>query len=466
MIGRLKRLAARSFGCDAAPPGRGGGDDDHEVERLRATVADLAGELAALTKSKAAELGAAWAHAHALDAALQRLDAFVKAGGHTVKSSGRAGAVLAHALDGDPPAVESTVVPDFAPDEHDVALAARLLAAYRRAVADEARLAHGERTDCWDWIRTLQGEFLGVLERDRPAELAEYLGAVARRDATVGIVQGHLRYDRICHEPGYRERLALQTKDKLVSLAEAVGAVPCENPEQGVWGRALFADVDELIAAIATAIGVPIEPPSVEGGLLALPTKSGLFCERDCHAIYTAWVVCRLLGTPAAGSVCEIGAGTGRVAHWSNLFGCAAYTILDLPHVNVVQGFYLLKSRPGRAVRLYGEPAVGRHDVIRVLPYFAAEHEPPRTFDLVLNQDSFPEIGVDKVRRYLNWIRSAARHFVSINHESKPPRHGGDGYQLSVPELVADVGGYRRVSRGLYWLRRGYVVELYELAPC
>jgi hypothetical protein len=50
---------------------------------------------------------------------------------------------------------------------------------------------------------------------------------------------------------------------------------------------------------------------------------------------------------------------------------------------------------------------------------------------------------------------------VSINHESKPPRPDGARH-LSVPEVVREVGGFTLERRWPYWLRKGYVVEIYS----
>ena len=58
---------------------------------------------------------------------------------------------------------------------------------------------------------------------------------MSRQDATVGTVQGDAEHAKIVAIPAYRQFLALHAKDKLVSLAEAVGAIAVENPEAGVW---------------------------------------------------------------------------------------------------------------------------------------------------------------------------------------------------------------------------------------
>ncbi len=447
----LNKLALRFFG-----PVREG--------RSAATLGRGARELDDLRRAKDQEIQSAWDHAHKLDAALQHLDAFVRSGGHTANASWRAYEVLAHAFGEKLPSVPSVIVPDFAPTEQDVRIAGRLLNAYHRAVAEETRRACAPKGDCWAWIRTLQPDFLGTLERNDPAELAAYLCNMGRRDATIGTDQGNLEYDKLQSDPAYRDLLALRFKDKLLTLAEAVGAVAYENPEQGPWGLALHTDADTLVSAIERVLGLDITPPPIDGGLLKIQTGRGLFCERDCQALFTAWSLRQILGPTDGCSLCEIGAGSGRVAYWSRRLGCASYTIFDLPHINVIQGYYLLKAQNEDRVSLYGEPRPSDAGGTTVLPYFAMDEVPPRSFDLVLNQDSFPEINAAIVRGYLSWIKTASRrYFLSLNHESKPITIGGGSHQLSVPELVAETGGFHRVSRAPYWLRRGYVAELYRV---
>jgi hypothetical protein len=51
--------------------------------------------------------------------------------------------------------------------------------------------------------------------------------------------------------------------------------------------------------------------------------------------------------------------------------------------------------------------------------------------------------------------------FVSINHESKPA-YGAGFAQVSVPEIIREIGGFELQERYPYWLRRGYVVEVYR----
>jgi hypothetical protein len=89
---------------------------------------------------------------------------------------------------------------------------------------------------------------------------------------------------------------------------------------------------------------------------------------------------------------------------------------------------------------------------------------PDRTFDLVLNSDSFPEIPRDVVAGYLRAIaRKSRRYFFSINQESEGPMGPHRIPQTVVPRLADEVPALSRVQRFPYWLRRGYVEELYEV---
>jgi hypothetical protein len=362
------------------------------------------------------------------------------------------------------PEVPYVIVPDILPTRHDIHIAERLLAAYRRSVAEENARGLTPPDDLWALLRTLQPTFFAALHQEDPSRLAAYLCNMSRHDATHGTVQGAVEYRKIRRRPRYRAFLALMAKDKLVSLAEAVGAITCENPEQGSWGRNLHLDLDLLVEETERVLGMDISPPPIDGGLLKICSSKALYNERDINAIFTAHSLCQIVDFRRNPSVCEIGAGSGRVVYWSHRMGVRAYTLLDLPHINVIQGFYLLKSLADTKITLYGEPGANEDgERIAILPYFCtADMRSPR-FDLILNQDSFPEIHEETVRDYLSWIKQASRRFfLSINHESQPPSSGTTP-QLNVSKMVEDAGGFTRASRAQYWLRRGYVSELYSV---
>ena len=369
-------------------------------------------------------------------------------------------AVLAHHVGRRRPAIDAAVVPEIAPDARDCAIAARLLAAHRAAAATGPLAPEPARADLWLGIYRRQRRFAGILERGDPVELAGYLCNVARHDAGQGILQGDIEAARIARDSSYRAFLALMTKDTLVGLAEAVGALAVENPAQGALGASLRADPSALVEAIEQRVGLALRPPEIDGGLFKLSTSRGRFGERDLNAIFTALLVRRT----GAERVCEIGAGSGRVAYWSHRLGLPSITLVDLPHVNVVQGYYLLRSLPDAAITLHGEPADPRAS-LRILPSHAIAAAVEPGFDLVLNQDSFPEMHADTVADYLSFVRTACpagARLLSINHESKPP-YGPGLVHVSVPEAIARAGGFELAERTPYWLRKGYVTEVYRV---
>jgi len=79
-----------------------------------------------------------------------------------------------------------------------------------------------------------------------------------------------------------------------------------------------------------------------------------------------------------------------------------------------------------------------------------------------VKSESLPEIHTDIVCDYLAWMKHAAHTFLFINHESEP--NAADGaLQNNVSDLVRESDGYFLLSRPLYWLRKGYVMEFYRI---
>jgi hypothetical protein len=371
-------------------------------------------------------------------------------------------AVYAHPMSGI--YVRAGFIPDISATTTDEEIAERLLRSYSLAVSDKPGSFSGGRDDVWTAITQQQRPFIEILESKNPKRLASYLCNMSRHEATHGTVQGAVEYQHLKRSASYRRYVARMAKDKLVSLAEAVGVLPCENPEQGPWNRNARIAESLLVEKIEQTVGISIAPPAIDGGLFKIGQDPYRFHERDCNAIYTAWLMRDILSKDPSASVCEIGGGVGRVAYWSAQFAIKNYTIIDLPHINVLQGFYLIKSLPRAVICLYGEDR-GKNDGsgvrIHVMPSHALNQLPQNSTNLILNQDSFPEINPTTVNEYLAWVKSYGTLFLSINHESKPSSVNGT-LQNSVPELIANLGGFVRRSRQLYWLRKGYVCELYE----
>jgi hypothetical protein len=90
--------------------------------------------------------------------------------------------------------------------------------------------------------------------------------------------------------------------------------------------------------------------------------------------------------------------------------------------------------------------------------------EPSGACDVLVNSDSLPEMGRDSAARYLPHIRRVVRKaFLSINQEAKAAVPGV-GTQNCVRELIDAAGGFVCRSRQRFWMRQGYVEEVYAAA--
>jgi hypothetical protein len=336
-------------------------------------------------------------------------------------------------------------VAEAAPGPNRTQIATRLIAAYRRAERDRPTVDFPHPSaDLWTHIvATELGELTSIIESGNAARLSDYL-------MDFSLPWGGLSFSMdgltISSDP---RTVALTYLDKLVCLAEAMGVLPCENPEQG-RSENLECDLDQTLAGIEHAFRAPIAPPAGIVRCVGLPTSKGVFHYRHLNALYTSWRMSQL----AEGPVCEYGGGLGIVAFYARRLGLVDYTLLDLPIVNVFAGHFLMSAIGPEHVSLYGEPPGD----LKVLPYWS-ETGPQ---SLAVNQDSFPEIEERIVRRYLQDIARTSRRLLTINHESQPV--SGPHRHLNVSRMLEGDPRYKRVYRARYWLREGYVEELYDVA--
>lgn len=340
--------------------------------------------------------------------------------------------------------------------EADLALCARLLLAYERAQADAPRLG-----GMWSHavFQERQRDLVEALDRGDVQPLAELLSSMFRADFVLGIAPGSLGLVRV---PRLARRFTeLAVTSKLVALAESRGAARVENPEQGAVGIALHDGLATLMDATEHALGISLDFPDV-GAAYGLDAAGRLVTPDTPDQVYGAARLCDALAVHIAQrdgpySVVEIGAGYGGMAYWFLRMSDAAlrYTIVDLPVVNVLQGYFLASALGSDQVSFYGETP----ERIAVLPGHALDSIAPRC-DALVNKDSFPEIPPDAAREYLEWARSAcAGIFYSYNQESATEFAGSA--QTVVAELIAETGGFTRLRRDPSWLRRGYVEEIY-----
>lgn len=363
------------------------------------------------------------------------------------------------------PEIRTGFILEREPQDLDVEAAKRVLAAYQTACRESKKVSVHAVDDVWDVLAMqCHGELIDLLQRGDAPALAMYLCNMSRHKATAGITQGEYEYEKAARSAQYRYWGGLMILDRLIAFAEFSGVLRVENPEQGRWGEAFDQDIDQLVERIGKKLGVGIVPPQIEGCLFGLETKSGTLSFRDITALYAASRIRAIANSRDEVSVCEIGAGLGRVAYYCVRMGIRNYAIYDLPLINVLQGYFLIRAMPETRVFLLGESDADEVGGIKVLPGWALVRSPAKSFDLTLNQDSFPEIDKASVVDYLRQIARATRsHFLSINHEANTAIGGSTFRHVSVAEVAEEVGGLLRTYRFPCWVRAGYVEELYKV---
>ena len=332
-----------------------------------------------------------------------------------------------------------------------VAVAERLLTSYHKTLeAERHSPLKREGEDLWSYLLR--------------HELPDLVDSIEKQDAVglAGILQDfgseHVWYGGITTSTdGYNknldpEHIALTYLDKLLCLAEALGVVNVESPETGPWGLSLHNDIDELLKKIEDHLQISITPPQGVIHTDGLETSRGLFHYRHFNSLYAAARICKLNRELAP--VCEIGGGLGVTAFYARQMGIRDYTLLDLPLTCLLAGNYLLHSLGEEEVSLYGEPL--QKDTIKLLPYWEYYQLEDNQFALTVNQDSLTEIADNLVMTFLDELKRTSRnYFLSINHEYR------EGY--IVKDFARRSGGFHEIYRGKYWIREGYVEELFQL---
>ncbi|RUX32490.1 hypothetical protein EOA23_09005 [Mesorhizobium sp. M2A.F.Ca.ET.042.01.1.1] len=346
-------------------------------------------------------------------------------------------------------------------DQGKVATARRLIAAYKATMSQESPLRQIMNGDLWSALtRDHFGQLLGILHAEDAEQLSRYLVDFGREytwfgGITTG-VDGYTYWDRDDRFVAY------SYFDKLVCLGEALGVLSAESPEQGPlgkWGNNIQSDPEGLVRAIEAQLGIKIVPPQGTVHVAGLSVGSGLLHYRHINAVYLATRI-RDFAAPQD-RICEFGGGLGLAAYYLNLFGRKNVTIFDLPIVNILSGYFLIGTLGQEAVCLEGEEP--RPDTIAIRANWNCEKAADGAFRITANQDSFPEINRRIFDEYVEQIRrTTSGFFLSINHEGEQKIAGGEKH-LHVSKLLSTSPDFHRMYRSPYWLRRGYVEELYRI---
>jgi hypothetical protein len=319
------------------------------------------------------------------------------------------------------------------------------------------------------WVNILSRRWTGLLSslwEGNEAAVFHLLSGMFREDFIWGLTYGS-EVDRLPHS---RPLLALNILGALVEMAEALGVARNETPEQGVpyyeirdGGRRIAKDIERVIG---TGIGFP--PISAAYGI---HVEGRLLIQGQLVHVYAAWrikyYIDQFFESDRLLNIVEIGGGYGGLCYWLQKIckhRIASYSIVDLPSTGVVQAYFLSRALgSGEAVALYDskKEAFDNHASIRLIPHTEISAIKEKS-DIVINQDSFPELPESEVDRYLEWVTANAQYFVSLNQEAYSLVGGIP--QVWVADRCAQHAGFERVSRIRSWVRNGYVEEVYRIA--
>jgi hypothetical protein len=359
----------------------------------------------------------------------------------------------------------SEFAPRMAPDKaSDEMIATRIISSHRQINLRERRADVPSLQDSM-WGTFLQGEYAALrrmVEQGDTGRVARYLSTIFRSEAVNGYTHGS-KFDPFPHRWWY---LPVGIELSVVTLAESVGILRAECPEQGQIAYWRNEHTEErLIEQLESFFSLRIEAPRT-GDARGILFGGRFLTLETCSQIYTAHRMRDAINREIAASVgldiVEIGGGYGGLCYWMHrLLGnrINRYVVVDLPEVNVVQA-YFLSSLETRELLLFGEEKHKGESRIELIPHWMLSNLDLRP-NVLINQDSMPEMPQAEVERYLSWgSDNVDGLFFSFNQEAYSPWRGVP--QVHVPAVVGRYPRFRRIARNASWVRRGYVEETYK----
>ena len=242
------------------------------------------------------------------------------------------------------------------------------------------------------------------------------------------------------------------TRNTILLLAQAVGAIQIDNPERDVRLDFAYQNSD-LLRMIESELGFKINFPSFVGNRKTVMTDCGIITERHC---YYLWILKRIieLCPDRNSAILEIGAGMGLLGYYLDKAGYKDYTTIDLANAGACQTYFLARNLPERELILSGEWLNATNyyynNDIKLLHSTDFHDVPQGRFDLMVNMDGLTEMNKEDAIKYVS--SDCAPLLLSVNHEINAFRV----FDICKP--------YRKlVYRYPFWTRPGYVEELYKL---
>jgi putative sugar O-methyltransferase len=310
----------------------------------------------------------------------------------------------------------------------------RIFAAYRKAKKDwENAPAQFQIRGLWaEWIAVNYGKLLSAINAEDTETASKILQNFAREQFAVGTGSS---YDDFVHY-----------KTSLVGRAY-VKTVWCD------YRNKLIDAGFDLTQIKYPTIGNPAGF-RINNSIIQIETL------RHAH---NAFVIVNLLKNIKNPFIVEIGGGFGGQAFQtiSQLAGAknpvSKYLDFDIPEVQIVVGYFLLKAFPDLQIRLYGEAAADDFQ-IGVFPHFAIDELPSDSADLIFNSNSFSEMDEIASSHYLALTnRVCRRYFLHVNHDTRFVFRYADGTESRNrlgSEMLPDETKFKRIYKRPRWFER------------
>ena len=318
----------------------------------------------------------------------------------------------------------------------------------------------------WHDIERAQTKLSELMREGDSERIFQYLISAPSHAICNGVLQGDSETRMLRSNRRYRNLHSRITLNRFVNLLEGIGnGYLVQNPEQGIWGYGKDFDFNSALTQLDDEFGVEVIPPSIYNGLLQTKIGSRYFNQVDIMALNASLQIRNVLKGSHDKTILEIGAGCGVTAYWCTKLGLGPIQIVDLPHVAVLQAFYLLKVLPESNILLFGESHNLKTVDITIYPHLAFDQLPYQTSPrLVFNQDSFAEMSETVVKEYLKWIMKIEASFLlSINHESAATYNTLLVEQVILSKLIQLEPAFLPVYRHPNWVRMGYIDQLWRL---
>ena len=331
----------------------------------------------------------------------------------------------------------------------DSKMASWIKRSYQKVTRKEVLLKESAR---WSTIASKQKDIHNALLSDDQSA-AELLSNPAKTNLYYGV--DNLAEDIVAKMTSTCEGSGQELRKMVETLVIAIGQNLILNPQGGEKFRDKSSQpslsTEEYLQKINSALGMEVRFPNPFAGELGIKTTQGMISYRAIPAIYQAYRMRQICHFTEGYDCLEIGAGMGRTVFYAHQLGLRC-TVIDLPMTIVGQALFLSAALGEDAIWMLGDTMPKENRILLLPPSELDTLE--RDFNVVLNSDSLTEMGRETALDYMKYIENHAQFFISINHEFN---------HFTIKEISALTSTLMPLSRCLYWLREGYVEEVFSV---